>query len=99
MATCALMLTSCVSSTVSVKTAERQALPPIPARLGGCFKTLTKIPIKDMTKREVAQLVARIRASEVRMSRCGRDIIQWYGGVRKDFGPQPQKKPWLSIGR
>jgi hypothetical protein len=40
-----------------------------------------------MASDELVRLVAKLRSGEVRMARCGRDLITWYDGVRKDFGP------------
>lgn len=70
----------------------------MPARIRGCFSKLTPIPVKDMSGDELVRLVADLRVSEVKMSRCGRDVVQWYDGVRKDFGPAIKPKPFLKIG-
>jgi hypothetical protein len=86
-----------VHSTVSVKVtpAEIASLPPLPTRISACFKTLTPIPVKDLNSSEVAKLVSKLRQSEVQKSRCGRDVAEWYNGVRKNYGapkPAPTKK-------
>jgi hypothetical protein len=76
----------------------------MPARIEQCFGTLTKIPVKNMSGAELTKLVVKLRHSEVQKSRCGRDVVTWYSGVRKDWGPQPKKTNALgftfrSIGR
>jgi hypothetical protein len=63
----------------------------MPARIEQCFGTLTKIPVKNMSGAELTKLVVKLRHSEVQKSRCGRDVVTWYSGVRKDWGP-----PWVS---
>lgn len=65
---------------------EAPKLPPVPARLNGCFKNLTPIPVKNMSGKELTLLLSIVRQSEVRKSKCGRDLINWYEGVRKAYG-------------
>jgi hypothetical protein len=63
-------------------------LPHAPAHYAGCFKQLTTIPISSLTREKVVLLVAELRKSELAKSRCGRDLLDWYGRVRVAYGPK-----------
>jgi hypothetical protein len=83
-------LAGCVTSskvTVSPRI-ESPRLPAMPTRIRTCFGTLTPIPVKNMSGSELTRVLARVRQSEARKSRCGRDVIQWYDGVRRGYGPR-----------
>jgi hypothetical protein len=85
----ALSLGGCVTTQSRVSVTPRVVapkLPPIPARLNKCFKNLTPIPVQNMSGKELTLLLSMVRQSEVRKSKCGRDLIQWYETVRKSYG-------------
>jgi hypothetical protein len=83
-------LAGCVTSskvTVSPRI-ESPRLPAMPTRIRNCFGSLSNIPVKNMSGSELTRVLARVRQSEARKSRCGRDVIQWYDGVRRSYGPR-----------
>lgn len=83
----ALPLAGCVTSKSSSVTIspriDSPRLPPMPARIRGCFGQLTTIPVKNLSGSELTRVLARVRTSEARRTRCGRDALQWYDGLRR----------------
>lgn len=61
------------------------ALPHAPAYYEACFKKLTDIPTGTLTRSKVVVLVAELRKSELAKSRCGKDLLAWYGTVVKAY--------------
>lgn len=84
----ALPLAGCVTKVNVTPRVAAPTLPPIPARLNGCFKTLTPIPVQRMSGKQLTLLLSIVRQSEARKTRCGRDLIQWYARVRRSYGPK-----------
>lgn len=87
----AMALAGCVhnnSVTINPRV-DAPRLPPVPARLlSGPCRELVKIPQKPLSSKELVALLAKVRASEVYKSRCGKDFEAWYGKVRSSFGPK-----------
>ena len=57
-------------------------LPHAPQYYAACFNELTDVPIETLTRDRVVRLVADLRRSEKRLSRCGHDLLKWYDTVR-----------------
>lgn len=71
-----LMLTACATSGDGVR------LAVMPADLRLCFDRLAAPPPgprgAELSREQMAALVARLKTSEARMSACGRRIVAWY---------------------
>lgn len=88
-----LSLTSCVLSEGLGRPNVTVQLPKAPEYYLKCFESLTPIPVKDLNREMVIKLVAELRQSEVRKSRCGKDLLIWYATVQRAYGQQqPQRK-------
>lgn len=76
-----LMLTACAASSSGVRL---DAIPQVPPDIRVCFDTLTPRPAGEgaLTVGEVYDLVAQLRTSELRLSRCGKRLINWVDGLR-----------------
>lgn len=61
-------------------------LPHAPSYYLACFKKLTPIPVSDLTREKVVELVAELRRSELAKSQCGKDLLAWYETVRASYG-------------
>ena len=61
------------------------SLPKAPAYYERCFAELTDIPVGTLTRDKVVILVAELRRSEKRHSKCGRDLLRWYETVRSGY--------------
>ena len=63
-------------------------LPKAPAYYSACFSQLTDIPQDKLTRAKVVVLVAELRRSEKRHSKCGRDLLRWYETVRMTYAKE-----------
>ena len=61
------------------------SLPNAPAYYSRCFAELTTIPQSKLTRDKVVILVAQLRKSEKRHSKCGKDLLAWYETVRTAY--------------
>lgn len=94
-----LILAGCVSSG-NVGDLLNRPMPPIPAELRNCFDhTVPAPPDGPMNKRQIAQLVASLKKSELTKTQCGQRLIAWYEclasaqvGERCDVVPIEPKK-------
>lgn len=82
---CALllpMLTACDPSSNSVTLAK------VPADIRLCFDQLVPKPTQAQLLRTkgVAKLIAELRESEERLSRCGKRLLGWYDTQASVFG-------------
>lgn len=61
-------------------------LTHVPADIRRCFKTLTGEPMPGaMDKEKVMELIAALRASEVRKSQCGKRLLALYDAQSKQW--------------
>jgi predicted small lipoprotein YifL len=67
----ALTLTGCATSG-SVN------LPPVPGDLRACFYKTVPKPESAKTRAEVFKLIADLKQSETRLSKCGHRLVNWY---------------------
>ena len=76
----ALILSGCVHSGERA----RFTLPDLPPDLRGCFTKMTPAPRSgSLSKREVLQLVAKLRRSERSKTLCGRRLLAFYDTLRE----------------
>jgi hypothetical protein len=64
----------------------RVALPQAPQYYRDCFAKVTAIPATQITRDQVVQLVAKLRKSELGLSKCGKDLLAWYDKVVATYG-------------
>lgn len=64
----------------------RVALPRAPQYYRDCFAKVTAIPANQITRDQVVQLVAKLRKSELGMSKCGKDLLAWYDKIVATYG-------------
>lgn len=58
-------------------------LPEVPATLRQCFASSTELPPgKTWTQAETVEVLAKVRASELAKTSCGRRLLALYDGVR-----------------
>lgn len=76
----AIFLGGCPTQDSTVVAPE---LPELPDELVECFKDHVKIPkSKRITQQQLAELVYKLRRSEVIKGECGRQTIAWYNGIK-----------------
>ena len=57
--------------------------PEIPADLKTCFNHLTGFPEgATLSRKQIADLLLKVRRSEIEKSKCGRRLIAWYNAIR-----------------
>lgn len=84
-----LTLTACQHKNVPPPVATI-SLPKAPEYYAQCFKKLTPIPLETLTRADVVRLAAELRRSELRHSKCGKDLLKWYATVRAAYAAQPK---------
>jgi hypothetical protein len=57
-------------------------LPPIPTHLRTCLGPVSDLPEGSWNAAQTASVIARVRASELRRTRCGQELIRWYDDLR-----------------
>lgn len=60
-------------------------LPAVPSHLRACFKTQTKLPEGAWSQSLVAEILAKLRRSELKKNRCGEEILAFYDDLAKDL--------------
>ena len=77
-----LLLASCAS----MRTAPpvKPDLPAVPTHIKNCFASTVTLP-KDgeWDNAKVAEVIAKLRQSELAKTRCGRQLIAYYEDLRK----------------
>lgn len=75
-----LTLTGCVHSGAEI------TLAPVPAELKGCFSGTVPMPTPGaLSRRQVVQLIADLKRSELQKSQCGRRLIAWYETQAREY--------------
>lgn len=70
-----MTLTACASSGRLKPT----SLAPVPGDIRACFNHLVPAPKRgSMSKRQVVELIAALKKSEVSKSQCGQRLIKFY---------------------
>lgn len=80
-----LCLTGCASSGPR---APEPALAPVPPEVRACFDVLTERPAGTgaLSAAQVAEVIARLRQSELRLSACGKRLLAFYDAQAVAYG-------------
>ncbi|QTL01893.1 hypothetical protein J5J86_13870 [Aquabacter sp. L1I39] len=80
-----LCLTGCATSGPR---APEPALASVPPDLRDCFDTLTERPAGTgaLSAAQVAEVIAHLRQSELRLSACGKRLLAFYGAQAAVYG-------------
>lgn len=78
-------LTGCATSGPP---APEPALAPVPPEVRACFDTLTERPSGKgaMSQAQVAEVIAHLRQSELRLSACGKRLLAFYDAQAAAYG-------------
>jgi hypothetical protein len=77
-----LTLTACAGS----GTVRSPSLAPIPADLKVCFnRTVPAPPPGPLSRKQVVDLIAKLKQSEAAKTYCGRRLIGWYETQAKEY--------------
>ncbi|ODA67693.1 hypothetical protein A7A08_01728 [Methyloligella halotolerans] len=89
----ALALAGALALAVSLAGCQKQGAPDVSVQLpkapdyyAACFEKLTDIPRDRLTRPMAVRLIGQIRQSELRKTRCGKDLLDWYARVRLAYG-------------
>lgn len=52
-----------------------------------CFNSVVKVPHRDLTAKDMARLIAKMRRAELNKNECGRQLLAWAEDVLKAYGP------------
>lgn len=75
-----LMLPGCKTSSDA-----KIELAHVPGDLRTCFNHVVGDPGKIKTRQQIVDLIAKLRASEVRLSLCGRRLLAFYDTQAAEF--------------
>lgn len=64
------------------------ALPPVPDRYRTCFAGVVDLPPGAWSAAVTADVIARVRVSELEKTDCGQDFLEWYGDVQAGRAPR-----------
>ena len=73
-------LSACATSG-SIPEMRTTPLPAVPSHLRVCFQTVTGLPAGDWTVAQTAEVVGKLRKSELDKTDCGRQLLQFYDEV------------------
>lgn len=59
--------------------------PRLPTHLEFCFGEKTRLPEPPWTKAVVTKIITDLRRSEIGRTNCGRQLIEFYNGVRAAY--------------
>jgi hypothetical protein len=76
----AALLVAC--QTVPTAVVSEQPLPVAPDRYRLCFAGVTDLPPGAWSAAVTADVVGRLRVSELEKTDCGRDFLEWYDELR-----------------
>jgi hypothetical protein len=64
-------------------------LPPVPTHIKNCFASTVALPKEDeWNNAKVAEVIARLRQSELAKTRCGRQLIAYYEDLRRGLAQE-----------
>lgn len=67
----------------------KPALPPVPSHIKICFAHTVELPsAHQWNSAKVAEVIARLRQSELSKTRCGKQLIAFYEDLRKGLASE-----------
>lgn len=65
----------------SIPALQQEPLPAVPTHLRTCFQQVTGLPAGAWTSAQTAEVIGKLRKSELDKTDCGRQLLQFYDEV------------------